>query len=402
MWKAIIEGEKRKLIENKLCEITKDIEKNFSFKNDFGVLSGNLGIAIYYFYYSLYFENEKYADLGINILKYTFENINKVNSSTFSDGYSGIGWCIEHLVKEGFVESETSEILMFFDNPLKKEMLHNVENGLYDFISGALGEGMYFISRSRNSNAKKYLNKLIIGLYNSGIKDYNCGLKWHTIINPKLNLTGCNLGLSHGLSSIIAFCNKLMENKIHIDGVKKVLEGAVNYILCQKEVSESRLSIFPNFIIENLKKDNSRLAWCYGDLGIGITLWRASRILKDKDLEMFSIKVLINTTKRKNLKINSVSDSIFCHGTSGIAHIYNRMYNYTLIKDFKLASIYWFDETLKMAKFQDGYAGYKTYVGNNQWSNNLGMLEGVTGVGLALISAVSDIEPKWDECLLLS
>ncbi len=30
------------------------------------------------------------------------------------------------------------------------------------------------------------------------------------------------------------------------------------------------------------------------------------------------------------------------------------------------------------------------------------LLEGIAGIGLAMISAVSDIEPIWDECLLLS
>ena len=48
-----------------------------------------------------------------------------------------------------------------------------------------------------------------------------------------------------------------------------------------------------------------------------------------------------------------------------------------------------------MAKFEDGLAGYKKYRMEEYggWTNDYGFLEGVSGIGLALISAVSDIEP---------
>jgi hypothetical protein len=70
------------------------------------------------------------------------------------------------------------------------------------------------------------------------------------------------------------------------------------------------------------------------------------------------------------------------------------MYNYTLIEEFKSASIYWFDQTLKMAEFNDGFAGYKSYFGSDNWLNRVGILEGIAGVGLSLISSVFDIESK--------
>ena len=57
-----------------------------------------------------------------------------------------------------------------------------------------------------------------------------------------------------------------------------------------------------------------------------------------------------------------------------------------------------------MAIFDDGIAGFKFWKTKELggWKNEFALLDGVTGVGLALISAISDIEPKWDECLLLS
>lgn len=53
-----------------------------------------------------------------------------------------------------------------------------------------------------------------------------------------------------------------------------------------------------------------------------------------------------------------------------------------------------------MARFDDGLAGYKAL--HTEMENEYGILEGVAGIGLALLSYVTETEPTWDECLLLS
>ena len=59
-----------------------------------------------------------------------------------------------------------------------------------------------------------------------------------------------------------------------------------------------------------------------------------------------------------------------------------------------------------MATFEDGLAGYKTYMSTDpqhgEWHSVPGLLEGVSGIGLSLIAAVAEFEPVWDEALLLS
>ena len=113
---------------------------------------------------------------------------------------------------------------------------------------------------------------------------------------------------------------------------------------------------------------------------------------------------MIFSTHRKSLSDNMVNDAALCHGTAGIAHIFNRFYHITNIPDFKEAAIYWYNQTIQMSKFEDGLAGYKTCISNDskKLENCTGFLEGIAGIGLALISSVSDIEPSWDEFLLIS
>jgi hypothetical protein len=77
------------------------------------------------------------------------------------------------------------------------------------------------------------------------------------------------------------------------------------------------------------------------------------------------------------------------------------MYLYTQMNEFKQSAYYWFNETLKLANHKNGLAGYKSHQ-NDDWVDEMNFLHGIAGIGLALISAISDIEPAWDECLLLS
>jgi lantibiotic modifying enzyme len=135
-----------------------------------------------------------------------------------------------------------------------------------------------------------------------------------------------------------------------------------------------------------------------------MALWQASQTLQNKEWERISLDILLHTTTRTNPVKEKVSDGGFCHGSSGIAHIYNRLYQATEINIFKDAAIYWLHDTLDKAKFIDGIAGYKTWHTPKYggWIMHTGLLEGVSGIGLVLLSAVGDIEPKWDECLLLN
>lgn len=91
--------------------------------------------------------------------------------------------------------------------------------------------------------------------------------------------------------------------------------------------------------------------------------------------------------------------------TLGIIHIYNCIcFKITGIEKFDVISNVWIEKTLKMTKFDDGLARYKAWKSEKYsgWINDYGILEGIAGIGLALIASISDFDPKRDECLLLS
>lgn len=128
-------------------------------------------------------------------------------------------------------------------------------------------------------------------------------------------------------------------------------------------------------------------------------------VIHNEEWKNRALEVLLYAAeKRRNLEENSVRDAGLCHGTAGIAHIFYRTWWNTGVLEFKQAADYWFDKTLEMAKFPNGIAGYKTWKGLEYggWQNDYCLLDGVAGIGLALMSYYTETEPSWDECLLLS
>jgi hypothetical protein len=86
----------------------------------------------------------------------------------------------------------------------------------------------------------------------------------------------------------------------------------------------------------------------------------------------------------------------------GVSHIYRKIFQATGEKLFLKASDYYLYATLHFSSWKDGAAGFK-YRTDKGFKNNYGLLEGITGVGLALMAALdTDTVPAWDRCLLIS
>lgn len=398
-------GDKNKL--DKLSEIVDILlthENNA--KQNISLLSGKTGEAIFFYYYSKFSNEEKYADHGFKLLTEIFEEINNGFSfHTFAGGIAGIGWTVEHLARNGFLDFDTTDLLDVLDDYLFNCMMRDIKKGNYDYLHGAIGIGLYFVTKSNRVRIEKYLIALIDELENLAEEDAETGaVKWESVIDKDTNEKGYNISLSHGISSILVFLSKVYEKKIDEDRVLRLLNGTVTYLLQQQLKSNKFTSTFPNLALETRESFTSRLAWCYGDLGIGMALWHASQSTQNKKWEQKAVQVLMHSTKRRYLEESAVVDAGLCHGSAGIAHIYNRMYANTGVKEYKESANYWLNEMLKQASHESGLAGYKAWHTEKHggWTNTTGLLEGIAGIGLTLIFYLSDLDPNWDECLLLS
>ncbi|MDP9121776.1 MAG: Lanthionine biosynthesis cyclase LanC, partial [Acidobacteriota bacterium] len=107
-----------------------------------------------------------------------------------------------------------------------------------------------------------------------------------------------------------------------------------------------------------------------------------------------------------------VRDAGLCHGAAGLAHLFNRMYQTSGVEELGTAARRWFDKTLDYRRPGEGVGGFLAFdpsgsvpgavPGAAQWRSDPNFLEGSAGVGLALLGAVSTVEPAWDRLLLAS
>jgi lantibiotic modifying enzyme len=155
---------------------------------------------------------------------------------------------------------------------------------------------------------------------------------------------------------------------------------------------------------KNKSKTNSRLGWCYGDLGIALTFWQVGKLLDYPKFKTEALEIMRHACNRKDLQKNAVNDCGLCHGSAGIAHIFRRFYWESNDASFKTAADYWTQVTLDMATHEDGLAGYCAFRATEEkkWITEYGLLEGIGGIGLALLGAIQSEVSDWDKSLMMS
>jgi len=374
-----------------------------------GLMSGNMGIALFLFcYYHIHKKDEKILEKAFLLLDEVIERVNDGDIfHSICDGLAGIGWAINYLcIRKYFDTNDKNELLSSADDFLTNRLDMIFAKHQYDFLHGELGVGLYFTTRiSDNHIFINGLNTILSHLIGSAERK-GANVKWQSVLQKEETgkVTGYNISLAHGMSAIAVMLSKFIKHNICKEASKDLLDGLIQYLLSQRIDVQEIGSYFPTVSLESYKIGKSRLGWCYGDLGISIALWQVSQVLQNTELEKFAIEVLLHATKRKNLRDNSIEDAGLCHGTASVGHIFYRMWWNTRLPEFKNAADYWMNETLKMAKYKDGLAGYKAsrkpeYGG---FVNEYGLVEGIAGIGLALLFYYHEIEPTWDECLLLS
>ncbi|MDY8137085.1 lanthionine synthetase C family protein [Aquimarina sp. 2201CG5-10] len=400
----------RKKLEKKLAEVYEITKNDFEKSKHVGVLSGISGVSLFQFYYAKFLDNDEYADVGAEVIAHTIERINSgYTYPTFCTGIAGAGWTIEFLNKEGFIEIDNDALLSQLDSFLHEVMKEDIKNEYYDFLHGALGYGYYFLKRYQNTKSpdlkntyKEYLTFLITELKNSSRKGEK-GIYWEYELSKTQGFRGANLSLSHGMASIINFLCRLYPYEDFKTSVEDLLKGTIEFVIHNKYKNSNNPSLFPSWIHDQMKEyATSRLAWCYGDLGMGISLWRAGKILKIKAYQELAIDVLKHSAKRRDREEARIQDAGLCHGAYGVVTIFNYIYQETKDPLFKETADFWMYEALEMDIHQESYAGYKQWRGDlEEWHNEINLLEGITGIGLALLSYLAPEEANWDECLMI-
>jgi lantibiotic modifying enzyme len=354
---------------------------------------GSAGISLFLYYYWKWTRQNAIYERATEVLNYNIEHINHMMSFSLYNGFAGIIWLIKHLEEECLIDENTDEIAEEIYPVLCETMIKEMDKGNYDYLHHALGIGFTCL-KLNNIYTNTHLQKFILLLQKCSIRQSSGCVSWASNYIKDGKITKVyNTSMAHGLSGIIVFLVKLVKKQQCLIGFSNLLDDAVQFLIQQQQDSTVYSSNFPAIISATINYRNSKLAWCNGDLGIAIALWQASVVLDNKAYNSLSLRVFEDYYKKNDIKKMTNNDIGICHGISGIAHIFNRMYYNTQYDIFKKSTLFWIAELL-LAMDTKSSMNYEKEPKN--------FLKGISGIGLVLLSAVSDIEPRWDECLLLS
>ena len=431
-WKALLTGEDAARARQHVVDLAQALEPHIEADSPNPWLAATL--ALFYGYLYLDTQDERYEALADRCIDKAIEGTGEsgLHFSLYG-GFTGVGWVLEHLdslVEEdgagaeevvAEAEAEDEEEGAEVDEALFAFLNIRPWKGDYDLIGGLVGIGVYFLERHPDEAGAEGLRRLLDHFEELAVETED-GLtiltapellpEWQRKIAPEGYY---NLGLAHGVPGIVALLGHAITQGVDVERARRLLQGFSRWILAQRNSDKPGLW-FQSWIAAGQeeaseRRNGSRLAWCYNDLGLGTALYLAARGSGDGDLEAAALEIL-RQCAAVPVGEAAVSDVPLCHGSIGNAHIFNRIYQATGEAVFGEAARRWYQSAFEWHRPDRGIAGFQAYappvseageVDNEQdpWKDDPSFLAGALGVGLAFLAAVSPVVPNWDRLLLI-
>jgi lantibiotic modifying enzyme len=368
-----------------------------------GLASGEAGLALFFAYLGAVHQDSDVTDRALEALDRSVEMLGKSHllPSLYS-GFCGVGWLVEHLTRKIFDEGD--DLSAEVDEALLRLLSSPGRRLPYDLVDGLSGFGAYLVERMPHSGAAELFSR-VLDLLERTSEEADGGTTWHTgpgWLTPSQREhmpEGCyNLGVAHGVPGVIGVLAAAQREGVQDRRIPRLAENAIRWMLRQK-LSQKESSVFPRCVIPGKKPEPARTAWCYGDLGIAAVLLSAARSFGRPDWEREALALAHLAASRPVEAVKATSDGL-CHGTAGLAHLYNRIFQATGDIEMKEAALTWYRRALDMQCQEREPPRLEEEEGRER--GEYGFLTGIAGTGLALLAAVTDIEPDWDRVMLVS
>lgn len=374
-----------------------------------GGLLGDLGgLCLFSFYYGKVFNDTESLSKGDELTDDLILNIrNSIRDANFrySNGVTGFASLLKFLNKEGFVDFEANDVLSDLDEIIFNYAIKELDKGNYDFLHGAMGALYYFLIDAEVLN--DYAKRIISKLYSIVEFTPEARMYWpfFNINDSHRSEKFINLGLAHGQPAIVAILSKAFRLDPNNDNMLKgLIENATKTIIDYK-YQDSRNSLYPS--IQPILQNNdyytgSRMGWCYGDLGIALTLWDVGEALVDKSFKSEALECIKKSALRKDLQDGYVKDGAICHGSAGIMYIFNKFSQFSNENKYEDEINYWKDISVKLLNTNTNtlLTGHCAWSKDRQYYNDFGLLQGISGVGLSFLYLLNP-EINWGEILLM-
>lgn len=376
--------------------------------------SGLAGQALFYAYLAIANSDEAAADRAAECLEKAADELaNTPLPPHLYAGFPGVAWTMEHLQDLLFESPEGEEAedpILEIDEALLGPLGRSPWVGEYDLIGGLAGLGVYALERLPRPSARTLLERVVERLDELS-EEMEVGSAWFTPPERlpewqrEIHTRGYyNLGVAHGLPGVVPVLAGACAAGVAVERARPLLESSVSFLLARRLPPGSQ-SCFAGSYVPWEESVPTRLAWCYGDPGIAAALLASARAVGNAEWERQAIDIALSAAARDE-SVSHVRDAGLCHGSAGVGHLFNRMFQTTGEERLAAAARFWFERTFDFHAPGEPVAGFRAWEvgmgGEPGWRPDAGFLEGAAGVGLALLGAISSVEPAWDRVLLVS
>jgi lantibiotic biosynthesis protein len=366
---------------------------------------GNAGVAIFFAYLHQAVPERGYDHAATSLVDRVIDDAaaEPLGPSLYK-GITGVAWMLDHL-RGRVLDADEEDANEDVDAALL-ELMQLPWRDRYDLFDGLVGFGLYALTRLPRPAAAACL-ELVVDQLAATVERRPEGLTWKTgpqLMIPELRAQfpdgNYTVGPAHGVAGVIAVLAAACAAGVAPRRARALLDGAVAWLLRCRLPDASR-GQFPRHLSPTSEESEpARAAWCAGDPGVASALRIAAREVGEPAWEREALAIARDCLRRPP-EASGVVDATLCHGTAGLAHMWNRFYQATGEAAFADAARYWVTRTLDMRRSGGGVAGFalETPAGREA---RPGLLQGAAGIGLALLAAATEVAPAWDSALLLS
>lgn len=320
-------------------------------------------------------------------------------------GFMGLSWTATHLHGLNLLD-DIDELCDATDRAALDLLTEQGDQMLCELVSGLSGIGMYGLARRHRPVGEEIVRRARRALEVTAVRAAGRRTWFHapermSAYSVDSHPEGCfNLGLSHGVPGALVFLSRT--------GTSDLLLEATEWLLLQRRNYRNGSRFGYTFTDDPMHEpDGTRLAWCYGDLGVSVALLSIARHAGRLDWETEAINLALNAARR-SLESSGVVDAGLCHGAIGNAHIFMKLYSATGEAALLEAAHRWLREGLRMRVAGTGLAGFNAYwplmpneAERALWQPSSSLVSGTCGIGLVLIGMLAPMAPAWDEVFML-
>ena len=325
-------------------------------------------------------------------------------------GFTGVAWAAE--LVDRLLDPDEEDRNEVIDEALLRLLSRaDAWSAPYDLVVGLTGLGVYCLQRHPRPPATECLH-LAVGRLQKRAQHDEHGLYWWTPPEEMFSQETreqypsgrADLGVAHGVAGPVALLGGICGTGIDLTTARPLLEGAVRWLLAHSIPTDAGPT-FPVWVAPGVQPWPARSAWCYGDPGIAAALLMAARGVGDAGWEQAAVALACRAAERPPAE-TGVVDACFCHGSAGLAHVFNRMYQATGEPTLGRAAVYWLERTLDFyrlarASGESWVQGSRDPARQEPWTG-IDVVDGAAGVALVLLAATTAVEPMWDRMFLVS